>query len=92
MVRRDGLRDDHWDQITPVLPGWAETVGVTAKDHRLFVEAVMSRYRAGMPWPDLPECFGDGKHMHRRHRRWSASSVWQRGFNIWRERLTMPTP
>ena len=69
MVRRYGLRDDQWDQIRHVLPGQAETVGVTAKDHRLFVEAVMYRYRAGIPWRDLPERFGDWKKMHRRHRR-----------------------
>lgn len=30
-------------------------VGVTAKDNRLFVEAVLYRYRAGIPWRDLPE-------------------------------------
>ena len=80
MVRRYGLRDDQWEQIRHVLPGRAETVGVTAKDNRLFVEAVMYRYRAGIPWRDLPERFGDWKHMHRRHRRWSESGVWQRVF------------
>ncbi len=26
----------------------------TAKDNRLFVEAVLYRYRAGIPWRDLP--------------------------------------
>ena len=80
MVRRYGLRDDQWDQIKHLLPGRAETVGVTAKDNRLFVEAVLSRYRTGMPWRDLPERFGDWKNMHRRHRRWSERGVWQRVF------------
>jgi transposase len=32
---------------------------VTAKDNRLFVEAVLYRYRAGIPWRDLPERFGE---------------------------------
>ena len=61
-----------------MLPGRAATVGVTAKDNRLFVEAVIYCYRAGIPWRDLPERFGDGKNIHRRHRRWSESGVWQR--------------
>jgi transposase len=80
MVRRYGLRDDQWDRIPHVLPGREDTVGVTAKDNRLFVEAVLSRYRAGIPWRDLPERFGDWNTTARRHRRWSESGVWQRGF------------
>ncbi len=80
MVRRYGLRDDQWERIEYLLPGREETVGVTAKDNRLFVEAVLYRYRAGVPWRDLPECFGDWKNIHRRHRRWSESGVWQKVF------------
>ncbi|BFU93151.1 MAG: IS5 family transposase [Nitrospira sp.] len=80
MVRRYGLRDDQWERIEHWLPGRDETVGVTAKDNRLFVEAVMYRYRAGIPWRDLPERFGDWKNTHRRHRRWSESGVWKRVF------------
>src|SRR6185437_9818584 len=59
MVRRYGLRDDQWSRIEHLLPGRADTIGVTAKDNRLFVEAVIYRYRAGLPWRDLPERFGD---------------------------------
>jgi len=33
-------------------------VGATAKDNRLFVDAVLYRYRAWIPWRDLPERFG----------------------------------
>ena len=43
MVRRYGLRDDQWAKIEGLLPGREETVGVTAKDNRLFVEAVLYR-------------------------------------------------
>jgi transposase len=42
-----------------MLPGREGHVGVTAKNNRLFVEAVLYRYRAGIPWRDLPERFGD---------------------------------
>lgn len=79
-MRRYGLQDDQWDRIAHRLPGHEDTVGMTAKDNRLFVEAVMYRYRAGIPWRDLPERFGDWKAIHRRHRRGSESGVWKRVF------------
>ena len=59
MTRRHALRDDQWEGIQGLFPGRKETVGVTAKDNRLFVEAIVYRYRAGIPWRDLPERFGD---------------------------------
>jgi transposase len=80
MVRRYGLRDDQWEKIEDVLPGRTETVGVTAKDNRLFVDAVIYRYRAGIPWRDLPARFGDWNNIARRHRRWCKSGVWQSVF------------
>ncbi len=66
MTRRYALRDDQWERIKDLLPGRKETVGVTAKDNRLFVEAVLYRYRAGIPWRDLPERFGDFRVVHTR--------------------------
>ena len=80
MVRRYGLRDDQWEKIESLLPGREGTVGVTAKDNRLFVEAVLYRYRAGIPWRDLPERFGDFRVIHTRHTRWSRRGVWKRVF------------
>lgn len=80
-MRRYALRDDQWDRIEPLLPGKLGDVGVTAKDTRLFVEAVLYRYRAGIPWRDVPERFGDFRVIHTRHMRWSRKGVWERIFN-----------
>jgi len=80
MGRRYALRDDQWDRIKDLLPGRAGHVGGTAKDNRLFVEAVIYRYRAGIPWRDIPERFGDYRVVHTRHMRWSKSGAWQRVF------------
>ncbi len=80
MVRRYGLRDDQWDRIKDLLPGRAGSVGRPARDNRLFVEAVLYRYRAGLPWRDLPGRFGDGKAVHLRHSRWAVRGVWERVF------------
>ena len=78
MTRRYALRDDQWKRIEPLLPGREGHVGVTARDNRLFVEAVLYRYRAGIPWRDLPERFGDFRVVHTRFSRWSRSGVWER--------------
>ena len=80
MTRRYALRDDQWERIKDLLPGREGTVGVTGKDNRLFVEAVLYRYRAGIPWRDLPERFGEFRVVHTRFSRWATSGVWERVF------------
>ena len=79
-ARRYALRDDQWERIKDLLPGREGTVGVTAKDNRLFVDAVLYRYRAGIPWRDLPARFGDFRVVHTRFSRWAKNGVWQRVF------------
>src|SRR5438132_920399 len=71
MARRYGLRDDQWVRMEHLLPGRVGHVGGTAADNRLFVEAVLFRYRAGIPWPDLPARFGKWKSVHQRFGRWA---------------------
>lgn len=80
MARRYGLRDDQWEKIKDMLPGREDSVGVTAKDNRLFVEAVLYRYRAGIQWRDLPERFGVWQAIHTRWSHWSVTGVWEQIF------------
>ena len=75
-MRPHQLRDDQWDLIKDILPGRAGSVGVTAADNRRFLDAVIHRYRTGIPWRDLPESFGDWNNTHRRWSRWAKSGVW----------------
>ena len=79
-MRRYGLRDDQWERIQDLLPGRVGHVGVTARDNRLFVEAVLYRYRTGVPWRDLPERFGCGVKVQTRFSRWAKAGVWERVF------------
>lgn len=81
-MRRYGLRDDQWERIKDLLPGREGCVGVTAKDNRLFIEAVLYRYRAGIPWRDLPSRFGDFRVVHLRFSRWNKTGVWKRVFEV----------
>jgi transposase len=55
-------------------------VGRPARDDRLFVGAVLYRYRAEIPWRDLPERFGDFRVVHTRFSRWAMGGVWQKLF------------
>ncbi len=45
------------------------------------MDAVLYRYRAGMPGRDLRERFGALRGIHTRHMRWSKSGVWQHIFD-----------
>ncbi len=79
-MTRYGLRDEQWERIKDLLPGEAGDIGATAQDNRRFVEAVLYRYRAGIPRRDLPERFGGWKNTHRRFSRWAKSGIWQKVF------------
>lgn len=80
-MKRYALRDDQWERIKDLVPGRDGHVGATARDNRLFIEAVLYRYRTGIPWRDLPERFGHWKNVHTRFSRWASSGVWERVFN-----------
>ena len=80
MTRRYALRDDQLERINDFLPGRAGQPGAQARDNRLFVDAVLYLYRAGIPWCDLPARFGDFRVVHIRHSRWSQSGVLRRAF------------
>lgn len=74
------MRDAVWEKIAPLLPGKASDSGVTAKDNRLFLEAVLWRVRTGLPWRDLPEGFGKWNSVFQRFRRWVRAEVFDRIF------------
>ncbi|WP_231897218.1 IS5 family transposase [Vreelandella subglaciescola] len=75
------LRDDQWRRIEPLLHGKASDRGVTAKDNRLFVEAILWIARTGAPWRDLPDAFGRWHTAYMRYNRWCKKGVWQQIFD-----------
>lgn len=77
-MKRYGLRDDQFARIEALLPGRPGTVGRSSElGNRLFVEAVIWKFRTGAPWRDLPERFGGWKNTHTRFSRWAKSGVWE---------------
>jgi len=76
------ISDRSWEIVEPHLPGSHLDSGVTAKDNRLFLEAVLWKVRVGSPWRDLPEGFGPWNSVFRRFRRWAQRGVFQRLFEL----------
>src|SRR4028119_1012932 len=69
-----------WEKVAPLLPGKASDPGATARDNRLFLEAVLWRVRTGAPWRDLPSEFGHWNSVFQRFRRWVKGGVFGRVF------------
>ena len=74
------LEDHVWERMAPLLPGKISDRGRSGADNRLFVEAVLWLARAGAPWRDLPEIFGNWNSNFVRFSRWSKAGVWDRLF------------
>jgi transposase len=77
-VRRFEITDEQFHRIKDLLPGKAGDPGVTARDNRLFIDAVLWIARTGAPWPDLPERFGKFDTVYQRFNRWAKRGVWRR--------------
>jgi transposase len=82
MRHRHAISDENWDRIKDLLPGRAGTPGATAKDNRLFIDAVLWIGKTGSPWRDLPERFGKWNSAFRRFDRWAKKGVWQNVFEV----------
>ncbi|HMB92891.1 MAG TPA: IS5 family transposase [Rhodothermales bacterium] len=74
------ISDEQFARIEDLLPGKASDRGVTARDNRLFINAVLWIDRNGAPWRALPEHFGNWNSVFRRFRRWAEHGVWDRIF------------
>ena len=79
-MRRHEITDRQWEAASPLLSGKATDSGVTAKDNRLFFNAVVWIMRTGCPWADLPDRFGKANTVSKRFRRLAQKGVWQRLF------------
>ncbi len=78
MYRHRLLRNEQWERIKNLLPGNAHDRGVTARDNRQLVEAVLWIAHTGLPWRDLPETYGHWHRVYVRYSRWSRKGVWGR--------------
>jgi putative transposase len=72
------LSDAAWARIAAVLSEVKSRRGAPPdQTDREFVEAVLYLARTGIPWRDLPKCFGRWDAVYQRFRRWQQTGRWQ---------------
>lgn len=76
-MRRFELSNEQFSRIEHLLPGKPGDLGFTAKDNRLFIDAVLWIARTGAPWRDLPPRFGHFNSVFQRFRRWCEKGTWK---------------
>ncbi len=81
--------DRLWQRLEPHLPGKASDAGATARDNRLFLEAVFWRVRTGSPRRDLPPTFGNWNSQFQRFRRWAKGEIFETLFNVMSDDLDL---
>ncbi len=77
---RDGLRDDQWARILPLIPGGSEGKRGPRTDNRRFINALLWMARSGARWKDLPPDFGAFQTVKRRCYRWLERGLIDRLF------------
>lgn len=76
------ITDEVWAQLEPVVTRVRSRRGCKpVLPIREFVEAIVYLGRTGMPWRDLPECFGNWDAVYQRFRRWQTTGVWEKMFD-----------
>jgi transposase len=78
MGERDVLTEAQWERVAAVLPPVKGAMGRPCAPRRPVVEGIIYRYRAGIPWRDLPPRFGPWQTVWKRHHTWSADGTWDR--------------
>src|SRR3954469_10814597 len=76
MSRDRVLSDEQWAAIEPLFPSSKGKQSRPFRDHRQVFEGIVYRYRIGCPWRDLPEWFGPGQTVWKRHARFSGDGTW----------------
>ena len=71
------LRDDQWGKLEPLMLGRKGNPGVSGRNNRLFIEAVLWHISGKCCWSELPSEFGGWNSVYMRFRRWNQSGCWR---------------
>src|ERR1039457_790 len=74
-LNRHDLTNEEWERLRVLLPSGPQQRGGRWADHRTVINGIFFRARAGCPWRDLPEGFGNWKTVYNRHRRWAGGGT-----------------
>lgn len=72
---RDGLTDEQWARLAPLMPGGCRGKRGSRTNNRLFIDALLWLARSGGHWRDLPESYGDYRTIKRRYYDWIEQGV-----------------
>ena len=76
MTSRYEMSEFEWRVIEPLLPNKARCVARV--DDRRVLNGIVSIWRSGSPWRDLPGRYGPHTACYNRFRRWTTAGVWDR--------------
>jgi putative transposase len=72
------LTDEIWLEFEAIIEAVKSAAGSPPElSDRDFTEAILYRARTGIPWRDLPACFGAWNAVYQRFRRWEEIGVWK---------------
>lgn len=74
--RRYELTDREWSILSPPLPN--KPRGVPRVDDRRVLNGILSRFRTGSPWAEIPDRCGPPTTCYNRFVRWRKAGVWDR--------------
>lgn len=72
---RDGLTDEQWARLSPLMPGGCRGKRGPRTNNRLFMNALLWMVRSGARWRDLPERYGNYHTVKRRYYDWVERNV-----------------
>src|SRR5258706_13452210 len=73
-LNRHDLTDSEWALVELLLPAHPRQ-GHRWNDHRVVINGIFFRTRAGCPWRGLPVEYGNWETGYNRHRRWSGDGT-----------------
>lgn len=71
----EGLTDEQWARIAPLMPGGCKGKRGPRSNNRRFMDAVLWMARSGGRWKDLPERFGKVSTVKDRYYDWIERGV-----------------
>ena len=75
MSDSEGLTDEQWARIAPLMPGGCKGKRGPRSNNRRFMDAVLWMARSGGRWKDLPERFGKVSTVKDRYYDWIERGV-----------------
>lgn len=85
-MRRYELSDAEWAIVSGLFPANGRRGGQWA-DHRIILNGICFKFRAGVAWRDVPERYGPWQTLYGRFRRWTRDGFFLRMARVLQLRL-----